>query len=76
MASSAPPVKSRSLSEEAAVRKFSTKAPESDGRVLSLVQRNRVLFLTSPFWFSAIIIALRTFGGSELRAAINFLSGI
>jgi len=50
--------------------------PESDGPVFSFIQRNRALFLTAPLWFSAILIALHTYGGSQLRAVIDFLSGI
>jgi hypothetical protein len=50
--------------------------PESLGPAFSFIRQHRILFLTTPLWLGAIMIALHTFGGPQLRAAIDFLNGV
>jgi len=76
MATSVHPFKEDSAALTPQFANHASTTPESDGPIFSFIQRNKALFLTSPLWFSAILIALHSYGGSQLRAVIDFLSGV
>jgi len=61
---------------EVLIGKAGSMPPESDGPIFSLIQRFRVVVLTSPLWLAALMIGLRMYGGQRIHAVIDFLTGI
>jgi hypothetical protein len=75
MATSAPRLKPKGPSDGHADRVTAPAPSEREWPFFSFVQDHRNLFLATPIWFGAIMIALHTYGSPELRAAIDFLNG-
>jgi len=49
---------------------------QNEGPVFSLIERFRLVILTSPLWLASIELGLHAFGDQRIRAAIDFLNGL